>query len=85
MAPPDRSPVDAEASRDGVDVTPSDDNELPFLPRWLWIGAGGDLAVVMVSGSELTLPNVPPGTQLRIRVSKVKETGTTASQIKAMD
>jgi hypothetical protein len=85
MAPPDRSPVDAEASRDGVLVSPSDDNELPFLPRWLWVGAGGDLTVVMVNGTTLTLANVPPGTLLRMRVSKVKADGTTAGSIVAFD
>ena len=62
------------------EVQPSDSEQLPEIPRALYIGTGGDLAVVMKSGAEVTL-QVFAGATVAIRVRQVKATGTTADGI----
>lgn len=64
-------------------VTPDDSNDLAYVSRWIYVGAGGDL-VVIVNAVEVTFGSVQPGTLLPIRVSRVKTTGTTATQILAL-
>lgn len=61
-------------------VEPSDSEQLAEIPRALYIGTGGDLAVVMKSGAEVTL-QVFAGGIIPIRVRQVKATGTTADGI----
>ena len=64
-----------------VAVTPNDSNDLTFMPRAVWVGTGGDLSVVMKDGATVTIPGVPDGTLLPIRVDRIRATGTTASGI----
>lgn len=62
-------------------ITPSDSDVLTFT-RGLWIGTGGDLAVVMSQDEDaVTFANVPSGVMLPFAVSKVMSTNTTASGI----
>lgn len=66
-------------------VTTSDSTVLNPVPRALYIGSGGDVTVTMAAdGTDVTFANVPTGTKLPVRVSKVKATGTTASSIVAL-
>lgn len=65
----------------GFGVIPDDDVDLPETTRGLYLGSGGDLAVVMLSGTSLVLTNVPGGAILPLRVTRVLETGTTAAGI----
>ena len=66
-------------------VTKSDSTVLNPVPRALYIGSGGDVVVTMAAdGTDVTFSNVPTGTKLPVRVSKVKATGTTASSIVAL-
>ena len=66
-------------------VTLSDSTVLTPTPRALYIGSGGDVVVTMAAdGTDVTFANVPTGTKLPVRVSKVKATGTTASSIVAL-
>ena len=66
-------------------VTLSDSTVLTPTPRALYIGSGGDVVVTMAAdGTDVTFSNVPTGTKLPVRVSKVKATGTTASSIVAL-
>jgi hypothetical protein len=62
-------------------ITPSDTNDLPYVTRYIYVGASvaGDVALVTMNGEEVTFKNVPPGTQLRIRASRVLATGTGSS------
>lgn len=79
-----RSDIDSPAS-DGAGVTPHDTNELEVYSRAIFVGTGGNLAVVFVDGSSaVTLPNVQDGSVLPIRVKKVMSTNTTASNIVAL-
>ena len=50
----------------------------------LWVGGAGNVAVVLASGVSVTFTSVPAGTLLPIYVTKVKATGTTATNIVAL-
>lgn len=61
-------------------VTPSDSVIQKY--RALWVGTGGDVAVVAVHDDDaVTLVNVPDGTLLPIAVKKVMDTNTDALNI----
>ncbi len=64
-------------------VTPSDSTDLAYVTRGLFVGTGGAVAVT-VGGQNVTFGNVPSGTMLTIRASRVLSTGTTASNIVAV-
>lgn len=69
----------------GAAVTPSDSVSLSGgVTRYVYVGGAGNLAVTMSDGSDVVFTAVPVGTVLNIRVSKVKATGTTASNIVAL-
>lgn len=69
--------------QDGVAVTPSDDDDLPFVSTALWIGGEGNLTVTLYGGNMVTFENLPvdwfPG-----RVLRVWDTGTTCTSIVAV-
>ena len=65
-------------------VVPADDGALTKV-KGLYIGTGGDIKVDMeASGTAITFKNIPDGTFLWIRVSRVYNTGTSASNIVAL-
>lgn len=68
----------------GETVTPSDTQDLTNVSRGLWVGAAGDVAVILLSGSTVTLVGVTAGTLIPIRASRVLATGTTATSIVAL-
>lgn len=70
------SPADNAAA-----VTPSDSTDLTYISRALYVGTGGNIVVTMMGGGDVTFSNVQDGTFLPIRVSRVKSTSTTASNI----
>lgn len=65
----------------GFAVAPSDAADLQETTRALYIGSGGDLAVFMLMGEALLLRGVPQGVLLPLRVTRVLQTGTTATDI----
>lgn len=71
----------------GAAVTPHDTNDLALVPRCLYIGTGGNVAVKMLDadGAEQTLTfyNVPSGSILPVCPSRVL-TATTATNIIAL-
>jgi len=69
---------------DAEEVTPSDDTDLTYVTRAVWVGGEGDLEVIMASGSTVVYHSVPAGTLLPIRVSRVKAGNTTATNIVAV-
>lgn len=73
-----------QAINNGYDfaaVTKSDVTDLQGAA--LYIGTGGDLVVESENGNEVTFANVPDGSFMPVRVSKVKA-ATTASDIVAI-
>jgi hypothetical protein len=47
----------------------------------LYVGVGGDVAVTMFDGGNVTFQSVPGGTFMLVRVTKVLATGTSATGI----
>ncbi len=69
----------------GEAVTPSNSVYFTKMARGLYVGASGDIVVVLVDGtSTLTFVGVPTGTILPILCSRVNATGTTATSILAL-
>lgn len=68
-------------AQSGFAVTPADGQALAETTRALYVGAGGNLALTLAGGSQVTFANVPTGTLLPLRVAAVAATGTTASAI----
>lgn len=62
-------------------ITPQDGADLAETIRAIYCGVGGDLAVQMLSGAVVTLRNVSPGHILPLRVTRVLQTGTTATDL----
>lgn len=61
-------------------IVPHDDNDLTTATRAIYTGTGGTLIVNMRNeGSSITFSNVPAGTILPIRVTRVLATGTVGS------
>lgn len=69
---------------DGFAVTPHNTNDLQQSCRSLYVGSGGDVVVTTVGGTDLTFKNVADGGYVLMRCSRVKATGTTASDIVAI-
>lgn len=59
-------------------VAPSDTASLADVTRALYCGIAGDIAAVMVSGAVVTFSNVPAGTLLPLRTTRIASSGTTA-------
>lgn len=60
-------------------VTPSD--TAPNVHSYLYVGTGGNVAIVTEAGDSVTFTNVPSGSYIWIRTAKVMSTSTTASSI----
>ncbi len=69
---------------DGAAVTPGDAAILAETTRALYIGQTGDLALRLAGGQDVTFRNVPAGSLLPVRATRVLATGTTASGILAL-
>ena len=69
---------------DAAPVSSSNTTSLSPRTRALWIGGAGNISVVFESGSAVTIENIPDGTLLPLRVSRVNETGTSATSILAL-
>ena len=68
-------------ARGGFAVTPSDGTDLLHETRAIYVGVSGDLALVTVDGSTVTLAGVLAGSLVPVRATRVKATGTTADQL----
>lgn len=68
-------------ARDAFSVTPSDSDDLPEVTRALYVGGEGNVAASLASGAEVIFEGVSAGTVLPLRVSKILQTGTTATAI----
>ena len=82
MAPRNQFPSrgSLDSATDAFSIAPNDGADLTDIPRAIWIGTGGNVALAMASGN-VTLMNVADGTLLPVRPSRVRATGTTASNI----
>ncbi|QCI92878.1 hypothetical protein [Novosphingobium sp. EMRT-2] len=80
----------ANWQRDGADlparapypITPSDDDELPVLPKGIYVGTGGDVTLRGVDSEEdVTYKNFPSASFIAVRAKFVRATGTTATDL----
>lgn len=62
-------------------IAPSDTDDFPEATRGLYIGQGGDLSVVMLSGDQVLFKSVGNGAVLPIRARRIRLTGTTATHV----
>jgi len=65
-------------------VAPTDTTDLPVYPKSLYVGTGGDVAVVPVGAADDTpipFKNVPDGGYILLAVRRVMRTGTSAADI----
>jgi hypothetical protein len=73
--------LESPASR-AAPITASDTADVAQTTKAIYIGTGGSLRVELTGmsiGSSVTFTNVPDGALLAVRVRKVWDTGTTAS------
>jgi hypothetical protein len=68
----------------GQSVTPSDTVSLTKVSRALYVCGTGNLSVLMMDGTTVTIPTVPAYTLLPLRVERVNFTGTSATNIRAL-
>lgn len=66
-----------------IDVS-GGDQALPTSCRALYTGAGGDIAVTMHGGGNVTFVSLDAGAIIPISVSAVRQTGTTATGVIAL-
>lgn len=62
-------------------ITPSNDAELTYVTRYIYVGTAGHIKVTFVDDTEVTLNNLIAGELHALRVKKVHSTGTTALTI----
>jgi hypothetical protein len=68
-----------------IAVTPNDGADLANVSRGLWVGQGGDVAVILATDTaSVIIANVSGGSLLPIRVKRVLATGTTATALVAL-
>lgn len=79
-SPANRADATAPAARFGA-VVLSDTVDLPEVCRNLYIGTGGDIAIVTVEGVAVVYKNMQDGSNKVVRARRVNLTGTTAADI----
>ena len=63
-------------------IVPDDNLTQNPVPKALYVGTGGDIAVCAVgSQTDVLLRNVPSGTLIPIRIKAVRATGTSAADL----
>jgi hypothetical protein len=65
----------------GFAITPADATDLAAETRAIYVGGAGSVAVTLASGDTITLAGVLAGTLLPVRASRVRSTGTTATDL----
>ena len=65
-------------------VTPSNTDDLPQPCRALWVGVGGDVTAVSLTGATVQFKNVPSGYPLPIIARRITVAGTNASSLVAL-
>lgn len=71
-------------ARNAAAVTPNDSTDLTTTARALWVGGAGDVSVITAGGDTVTLEGAAAGGIIPVCVSRVRATGTTATDIVAL-
>ncbi len=78
--------VAVEASQPGLGsltVVPDDDEDLPFTSRSLYVTVAGDVTFIGADGEEDTW-TVPNNFTIPVQMTRVLDTGTTATGLRAI-
>ena len=75
----------ADPAQDAAAVTPSDTAELSPVARSLYVGGAGDVKVTTEAGTDVTFSGALAGSIIPVRCRRVFSTGTTATNIVALD
>lgn len=79
---PFRADAVSASSRAPFAVVPHDTDELPVVPKALYVGTGGHVALRGVDGAaDVLFRNVAAGQVLDVRARFVRAAGTTAADI----
>jgi hypothetical protein len=70
-----------ESSRNYAAVTTSDVDDLPFISRRISIGGAGTLSVIDEHGATHSFGAYPAGHVFKLRATRVRTTGTSATAI----
>ena len=70
---------------DGFAITPNDGADLGRVPRAIFVGGAGAIALVTKAGTTLTFSGLTAGTVLPVRAKRVLATGTTATGLIGLD
>lgn len=65
-------------------ITPTDGLDMNICTRGLYVGVGGDVAIVDRGGTSLVYKNAQAGSVIPIEASQVSATGTTATNLIGM-
>jgi hypothetical protein len=68
-------------AENAVEIVPGDSAQMPHASRAVYVGQGGDLRVQMLGGGIVTFRDIPSGTLMPVRISRVFATGTDAAAI----
>lgn len=69
-------------SRAPFPIVPDDDDELPLLPKGIYVGTGGDVCLRGVDSDEdVTYKNLPSASYINVRAQYIRATGTTATNL----
>lgn len=67
-----------------IEVVPSDTVDLPFITRGIYVGVGGDIAIVTKIGKSVVYVGALAGSIIPIAARRVDSTLTTATDLVAM-
>ncbi|WP_288409986.1 hypothetical protein [uncultured Sphingomonas sp.] len=82
MADPFKSDSLNAPSRAPFAITPHDTTPLAIVPKRLFVGTGGNVALRGVdAGSDVVYRNIASGVYLNVRPGFVRATGTTAADL----
>ena len=62
-------------------ITPSDATDFDFVTRGIYVGTGGDIAIVAKDGTVVVWVGVPDGAVIPFRAARINATATTASNL----
>jgi hypothetical protein len=66
-------------------ITPNDSTDLPVAPcRGIYVGVTGDVTVDIGNDTNVTYKNAPQGQVLAVQATRVRATGTTATDLVAL-
>lgn len=75
----------SDSARAPFAIVPSDINDLPVVPKAIYVGTGGSVVLRGVAGTaDVVFRNVASGQVLDVRARLVRATGTTASDLVAL-